>query len=287
MPSLFKVLSLLAVAAFSASGALASPQPGLVVREIIPDCTERNGFEMCRRLRRGTPRSLPEAPSRERVPADFTNAQRLARHLPLKPPSRRSSARRAVQSPAASPYSRGYIQILSVDGSGNPTSVLGYVSKNTLDHTQYILQSSLDDNALLVGPTGDRRLLTLNSDIPSPGFLGLVQGREDTSSVLAQGSFNYLYLASTERTSPGATPQNVGNSFSTVYGGTHPAESAVWTIDPETRSLKAQWINPDGSPAPTTPFIHGSSIYLSGDPEAFHQRFAEPVQQIVFVYVPA
>ncbi|KAJ7702281.1 hypothetical protein B0H17DRAFT_1043504 [Mycena rosella] len=282
MPSLFKIFALLALTAFS--GVLAAPQPVFAVRRTVPDCNVATGFEMC--LRSKTTRSLPESQSRERIPCSLTNAQRLARHLPLKPPTRLSSARRALASPvpASANSNRGYIQVQSVDANGNP-SVVGYVSKTTYVGTQYVVSPSLD-NALLVSPNGDRGLLTLNSDTPSPAFLGLVQGRDDTSSSLAQGSFNYLYLASSAQTSPNSTPQDVGNSFRSAYGEPYPAESAVWTVDPMTHSLTAQWINPDGSPAPTISFLQGSAIYFSGDPEVFHQMFGAPVQRIAFVYVP-
>ncbi|KAJ7491300.1 hypothetical protein FB451DRAFT_1222733 [Mycena latifolia] len=282
MPSLFKVFSLLALTALS--GVLASPQPVLAVRGTVPvDCTMAKGLRNVPPIQDSP--LAPRAPVLESgVPSSLTNAERLARHLPLKPPSRRSSARRAVSSPAATLANRGYIQVLSVDASGNRTGVLGYISKTTYIHTQYVVSPSLDD-ALLVGPNGDHDLLTLT--LHPPAFLGLVQGRDDTSSNLAQGSFNYLYLASTAQTSPNATPQNVDSSFSAVYGQPYSAESAVWTLDPVTHSLTAQWINSDGSRAPTISFSQGSAIYFSGDPEAFHQMYAAPVQQIAFGYVPA
>ncbi|KAJ7915468.1 hypothetical protein B0H13DRAFT_1999845 [Mycena leptocephala] len=279
MPSLIKVLSLLALTALSC--ALASPQPALVVRGTLPDCTTAPDVEIY--LRHSHRRSFHEAPSREHVPSSLTNGERLARHLPLKPPSRRSSARRAAASPAASTASRGYIQVLSVDESGNPIGVLGYVSRTTYENTQYLVQPSIAD-ALLVAPSGDHNLVILNSNTPFHAFLGLVQGREDTSSGLATGSSNFLYLASTEQTSPNATPQNVGNSFNTVSGGPFPAESAVWTYNPITHSLTAQWINPDSSRAPTIAFVQGSAIYFSGDPGAFQQTHSAPVQKIAFVF---
>ncbi|KAJ7739688.1 hypothetical protein DFH07DRAFT_840073 [Mycena maculata] len=278
MPSLFKVFSLLALTVIS--GAFASPHDALAVHEVAhPDTTAHMApaFEMPEHHK--ISRSLPELSSRGRVPCSLTNAQRLARHLPLKPPTRRASARRAFASPtvAASPANRGYVQVLSVDANGRPTGVLGYVSKTTSAHTQYVIGTSLAD-ALLVEISGDHNLRTLNSDTPSPAFLGLVQGRDDTSSSLE----HYLYLASTERTPPNATPQSIGTSF-----GTQPAESAVWTMDPATYALTVQWTNPGGALAPTNSFVQGGAIYFSDDPAAFNHRYAASVQRIAFVYVPA
>ncbi|KAJ7261303.1 hypothetical protein B0H12DRAFT_1106186 [Mycena haematopus] len=265
---LFKVLALLAL--ISISGALPSPRPDLAGRGILPDCATTSGLEACHSSRRSYHH---EGPHRDEDPAGLTNAQRLVRRLPLKPPTRRSSARAAMVSPTPQLVNRGYIQIWSLDDSGNRAQLFGYVSRTTRELRQYLVQPSID-NALLVSLRGDRDLVTLNSDIPFPAFLGLVQGREDTSSGLAGGSSNYLYLASTEQTSPNATPQNVDNS-----GGPYPSESAVWTHDAVTDTLTANWVNPDGSLAPTNPFIaNGNAIYFSGNRQQ---------QQIEFVYVHA
>ncbi|KAJ6500524.1 hypothetical protein C8R45DRAFT_978054 [Mycena sanguinolenta] len=264
---LFNVLSLLALTAVS--GALASPHSaGLAVRVMQPGCAAGADFAACHSTRRSY---RHEGPHRDEDTnfAPLTNAERLARRLPLKPPTRRSSARRATASPAPQPANRGYIEVWFVDDNG---SRLGYVSRTTRERRQYVVQPSMDD-ALLVSPSGNGDLVILNSDISSRGFLGLVQGPEDTSSGLAEGSPNYLVLASTEQTAPNATPQSVGNSV-----GPFPAESAVWTLDPVTNTLTANWINPDGSPAPTIPFIDGDTIYFAGDRQQ---------QEIVFVYVPA
>ncbi|KAK7035724.1 hypothetical protein R3P38DRAFT_604187 [Favolaschia claudopus] len=275
---LFKVLSLLALTAFS--GVLASPHHA---RRHHPNCVANPTLEICHNSRSYG----RDVSHRDNAPAQLTNGERLARHLPLKPPTRRSSARRASASPSVQPRSnRGYIEALAVDDHGKPTRVLGYVSKTTFKHTQYIVRPSIED-ALLVAPNGEHGLVTLNSDISSPAFLGLVQGRGDTPSGLASGNSNYLYLASTDQTSPKAKPQRVKNSFDSVPGGPFPAESAVWTRDPATNILKAQWVNSDGSTPPTLAFLQGSAIYFSADPQAFQQAHSGPIQKISLVYIAA
>ncbi|KAJ7632159.1 hypothetical protein FB45DRAFT_495013 [Roridomyces roridus] len=279
MPSIFKVLALVAL---TISGVLASPQPTRVVAA-RSDCSN-SGSEICH-----DGHAYPPSPPTHHVPGHLTNAQRLARHLPLKPPTRRSSARRAVASstPAAPAANRAYIQVVSVDANGNADQTatpLGYVSRRT-SHAQYNVGTALED-ALYVEPSG-HNLITLNSDIPSPAFLGLVQGRDDTSATLAENSFNYLYLALTEQTAPNATPQSVGSSYTAAYGGSNQAESAVWTVDPKSRVLTAQWTNPDGSNGPTKCFSQGSAIYCSGDPDAFNAKYGAAIQRIAFVYVSA
>ncbi|KAF7359311.1 hypothetical protein MSAN_01273500 [Mycena sanguinolenta] len=268
---LFNVLSLLAQTAIS--GALASPHSaGLAGRAMQPGCATSADFAACHSTRRSY---RHEGPHRDENPdpTDLTNAERLARRLPLKPPTRRSSARRATASPAPQPVNRGYIEVWSIDDNGSRTGVLGYVSRTTRDLGQHVVQQSLDD-ALFVSPSGNGYLVSLNSDVSFPAFLGLVQSPEDTTSGLAEGSLNYLVLASTGQTAPNATPQSVSNSL-----GPFLAESPVWTFDPATNTLTASWINPDGSLAPINPFItDDNSIYFSEDRQQ---------QEIEFVYVSA
>ncbi|KAJ7184288.1 hypothetical protein C8R46DRAFT_1063576 [Mycena filopes] len=209
------------------------------------------------------------------TPARLSNGERLSRGLSPNPPaSRRSSARRA-QSSASPSSARGYIQV--VDENGAP---LGFISKIT--RMQYFVSSI--DQALLVNRVGND-LATLNSDIQSPTWLGLVQGRESSPS-LAKGSPDFLVLASTEQTQPNAPPQNVRSSIRSTHGSSFRAESAVWTIHPTTNKLEAQWINPDGSRAPTMAFVNRGNILFTGDLDAYRNRYSEPdVQRIEFIFV--
>ncbi|KAJ6606475.1 hypothetical protein DFH09DRAFT_1120331 [Mycena vulgaris] len=290
MPSLTKVL--LALTALSA--VLGSSQPGRspVHRRLpapltdilqVPDCAVDTGSEICPPS--GTPISREIGSSaRELIPSSVSNAERLARRLPLKAPSRRSSAHRArYSSTPPSPQITGYIQVLSL---GDSSSVLGYVSKNSLSGSGHYAYTASLDNALLVGVSGDGttsgNIVTLNSDYPSPSFLGLVQGRDSTSSDLATGSFNYLYLASTAPTDPGASPQDVGSKSGTIP---RTSESSVWTIDPVTSALTAQWINTDDTPAPTISFTQSTGIYFGGDPDAFHAKYPSPIQTIALTFI--
>ncbi|KAF8130470.1 hypothetical protein K438DRAFT_1999394 [Mycena galopus ATCC 62051] len=256
-----RILSLLALAAISGALASSHPAPGLAVHRKLPGsgCTTTT----CPNNRREYYHQGPHRDGVPATPADLSNGERLVRGLPLKPPTRRSSARRASASPTLPPANRGYIEIFSVDDNGSPT-FLGYVSR-AMDAQQYGVASTLGE-ALLVAPSGDRNLITLNPDITFSTFLGLAQ---DTSSGL-------LYLTSTQQTSPNATPQNGGNS---IPGGFSPSESAVWTRDPVTNILTAQWTNPDGSVAQAIAFIEGSAISFSVNPP---QK-----QKIVFVYEAA
>ncbi|KAF7295350.1 hypothetical protein MIND_01074400 [Mycena indigotica] len=273
MPSFTKLFTLFLCTAIPTVLATPTPKPP-VLNSLPADCTMNHGFEVCHGNRAG-------ASSESLSARGLTNAQRLARGLPLKPPTRRASARRATTSP--SPVARGYIQVVALDRDGNSNDVLGFVSRNRYQNAQYLIQPAIDDSALLV--TSDGPYLILDND-PSPHrFVGLVQGREDDSSTLAEGSSNYLYLAASDQTSSGSSPQSIGNAINDAYSGSFTAESAVWTLDPITHRLAAQWTNTDSSRAPTLAFTQGSAIYFTADLNAFQQAHSAPIQRIAFVFI--
>ncbi|CAK5279453.1 unnamed protein product [Mycena citricolor] len=268
-------------------------QPNNVALPCDLSAEQSHSYESCRALGATfeTRAQRETSASAAREPSRLTNAERLARRLPLKPPTRRSSARRAAASAQAA--ARGYIQVFAVDNAGSLGTPLGFVSSGTLRGAQYTVVPGRDA-ALVVaqnggGPGRAGELVTLNSDSPTPAYLGLVQGRDDTSSTLSAGrNVNYLYLASTEHTSPNGGPQNVRNSVNNAFGGRGlTSESVVWTTDSSTNVLSAQWTNPDGSRAPTVPFVQGAAIYFSGNPQAFQQAYPAPIRRIVLVFVPA
>lgn len=59
----------------------------------------------------------------------------------------------------------------------------------------------------LNGTTGSQINLTAeNTNESAYSFLGLVVGRDSTSSDIGSGNFNYLYFDNTDGTNPGATP---------------------------------------------------------------------------------
>ncbi|KAF9651403.1 hypothetical protein BDM02DRAFT_867254 [Thelephora ganbajun] len=229
----------------------------------------------------------------------LTNAALLRRGLPLKNPIlRRGTPVRRTDpsetpepSPEPSPkpepkkiHHRGIIQVKS----GN--SVLGYVSS---DAAVYSYHYGTIDHAVIVNfetdKTGSGTQLNLvpeNSDIKNFEFLGLVQGRDSTNSVLSSGSYNYLYLAGTHETAPGSPPTHVGNSYEATHGSPRTSESAVWTFDSATGTLAPRWVNPDGSLPNVQYFTQSTYIYIGGDENAFHSRYPTPVTSITFEFVP-
>jgi hypothetical protein len=124
-------------------------------------------------------------------------------------------------------------------------------------------------------------LTTENSGRSAFPLLGLVVGRDSTSSDIVPGSFNYFYLddVSLPGTPPNSIPQSVPSYFSTSTGLDKQAETAVWTIAVTgvTGTLSPEWVNTDESTPTTQVFVQSNHVYAGGDAGAFHDRFPAPV----------
>jgi len=222
----------------------------------------------------------------------LTNAELLRRGLPLKNPIMRRGSPVRRTNPSATPpqpgnvIHRGTIRVKNRDDG----TVLGYVSSSTLKTGQYRYEPDISQ-ALIVrfetDGTGSGTQLCVvpeNSDIP--GFLGLVQGRDDDTSDLSSGSFQYVYLAGTSKTGPGSTPESVGNSYTSATGLSRTAESAVWTYDSGTGSISPHWVNTDKSTPEVQYFVQSTAVYIGGDQDAFFKKFPAPVVGVVFDFGP-
>ncbi|KAF8343117.1 uncharacterized protein EI90DRAFT_3150097 [Cantharellus anzutake] len=212
--------------------------------------------------------------------AKLTNAQRFARGLPPLPPKRLGvSPTRRDPVPSSVNY-RAAIQVIQQDNS----AVLGYISKNSLNQAQYAYDNDVA-NALIVdftltgGATSATGidLTTENSDMPNYVYLGLVQGRDDTDSVLQSGSYQYVYIANTNPTPASSPPQTVGNSYTLATGLSRTSESAVWSVDVVALSLAPVWTNPSGTSATIQLFAQSTALYAGGDSTQFNSRYPAPL----------
>lgn len=156
---------------------------------------------------------------------------------------------------------------------------LGYVSKNLNAGGFGQFGSSAD--ALVVSFTVDSALssisgLNLRSDNGASAFpfFGLIQGRDNTNTVLQSGSFHYAYLGFTNETPAGSAAQLVGTSYT---GIARSSESAVWSLDMTSFDLFPVWTNPDLSTIPPDLFIQSSLLYSGGDAGAFEARYPAPL----------
>ncbi|TFK53390.1 hypothetical protein OE88DRAFT_1643153 [Heliocybe sulcata] len=226
------------------------------------------------------------------IPSAFvreTNAQRIARGLPPLPPKlgkvlpgrdqsykptpafAKRSAASASASPSASPSAAaltyiGRVQVTSEDGSP-----LGYVKSSlALDDSTPNDDLYVRVNANRVGGSTD--LIGLVRLIPSVATkITAVVLRSSVPEPPAQGTWpadpqhSTLNLMPVRQTVPGGLPAiSVDDTYS----------SAIWTMDLETKELRAKWINPDGS-TPSTIMAYDSdrkTFFLTGDLEAYKEQ---------------
>jgi hypothetical protein len=164
----------------------------------------------------------------------------------------------------------GNIQVTDTDDN----TVIGYVSK-TLDVFGAFVVTTTPSDYLSARVTDGAQTniasLNVQTDLlVGPVFVGAVEGLDQFDPDLATGSPFYSSLDATAPTAPGATPHFAGSALD---GGTdieEDVESAIWTDAPGTPGalLTAQWINTDGSLAPTHVVVSSGILRVTGDPRS-------------------
>jgi len=233
----------------------------------------------------------PSDPVRRSLPS--TNAERLARNLPIKPPTRRmrESARRSQPSSVPQVTMRGIIKV----SDSTTSETLGYISKNTFSKAQYRYQPSLDD-ALIVNinvnygtnSISDARIMAENSDMDGLPLLGLIQGRDSTTADMSHESYNYAYIGgmALPGTSPNSLPlTSPENSYTRATGTSRSAASDVWNVDFTTGALTMSWVNQDGSKPNIERFVQSTALYIGGDRDAFVSRFPSPATLVSYTFI--
>ncbi|KAJ7161870.1 hypothetical protein C8R43DRAFT_315706 [Mycena crocata] len=186
------------------------------------------------------------SPDAEQELGRLSNAQRLARRLPLKKPyTRTGSAPRALSSLTS--WS-GVIQIVDIESN----AILGWVgdtetvvaSQSSASTFKASLPSSSNTVIELIRTTNNRRL----------GLLA------DTSSdrVIGAGSFRYLsvrVLNNGFTTSANSQPVATGSDF---------AETTIWSVNFATQALSAQWVNQGGTKPTTYLFVSNNKLRATG-----------------------
>jgi len=220
----------------------------------------------------------------------LTNAERLARGLPLNPPTRRTnsdfSARDAQPSSTPSQTYTVVIQVFSGSTS------LGYVAPDPNYWTPLLTPDASSalrvSFSLPVGATSGSQLGLTQLNDNRGTFFGPVVGRDSTSDDIGTGSFNYLYLdpISSPGSPPGSPPSHIPSFFSTSTGLDKTAETSVWSVDLVAETLTAQWINTSGPTPATTIFVQSNHLYAGGDANAFQSRFPAPVTTVTLKIIP-
>ncbi|EIN08582.1 hypothetical protein PUNSTDRAFT_45047 [Punctularia strigosozonata HHB-11173 SS5] len=218
------------------------------------------------------PRALlhPDPALAARASLPNTNAERLARGLPLKKPRRASPTLQAKrQAPSGSPLT--YKSAIRVIDTGNGNVALGYIGSTTNVFGEYGITPDAANALAVTPPVGSSG----PSAIAIPGsfpFLGGVLGYGSTSPDFALGSYNYAYLGGVH-----AGSSNQTNSVSAATGYPTLGQSAIWTYDTGSGLLAAHWTNTDGS-TPATQIVYympDNVIALTGDSSAFGDIFGD------------
>ncbi|KAG9108579.1 hypothetical protein FRC07_008429 [Ceratobasidium sp. 392] len=234
-----------------------------------------------------------------------TNAKRFAKGLPpLAPRTRRrhpqrgaphrlgtrvQAAPRAQTSPTPPENQKCNILVKTGDAT------LGYITPSFNTFGEYGTFQPGPAGALEISfsysPDSPSQLDFLATNGPSSTYpyMGAVMGYASDSDNFSQGSYNYAYVAGTQQTPSGSPPVVGDSSFGTATGIPGDYESAIWTYDPATQAISAQWINTDGS-APGTHLLYANdgndAILLTGDPATLNETFGTDYPEVTFACVP-
>lgn len=250
---------------------------------------------------------LTAIPGTPGAPAEpLTNAKRFAMNLPPARPkahrrrphgvaprggSRVASAPRAATSPLPPVSAKCNIRATGTDGKD-----FGFISPVWNGFGEYGQFQTSPDSALEVSfsysPDSPSQIDMIATNGPSATypFFGAIDGFASTDDNFGPGNYNYAYLGGTTQ-APAGVPFTEGDSaFSAATGIPEDIQTAIWSYDPKTQAITAQWINTDGS-APATHIVFANdsneALALTGDVGAFQDTFAAPYPEVLFTCVPS
>jgi len=208
-----------------------------------------------------------------------TNAERLKRGLgPMPPmfkrvlpggqlPTRTTAAKRAAPSPSSrSVVYTGRIEVRTLDGSSYGDVINAQYGINGVNFGGPIpalnVQFTTDSSG-----TGPFNIFATNPNFPAPHFVGATT---HDFATLGSNSGTGVSLGNIRQTPP--------NSH--LSGG----ESAIWSIDPTTKEIKAHWVNPDGSKIPTFigVDIRNNAVVFTGNIALYNQQHTWPISEVKF-----
>ncbi|KAK7687872.1 hypothetical protein QCA50_009091 [Cerrena zonata] len=233
------------------------------------------------------PPSAWDAPGKKRM----TNAERLARGLTPNPPrfkrvlpgihdtptnvlpAKRSASASASASPSPTPSSlpkifTGRIEVKNLQGAS-----YGFIENSQSGVNGVNFGGPIDElHVKVISNTygGVAQIQATNPEFDAPYYLG---GSSTTPQTLGSGFSAGVSLDHVEKAPVGS-------------GAT---ESAVWKINPITKQITAQWVNPDGS-RPRTKIgldIRNNHLVLTGDISAYNGANTWPISEVKFFLVDA
>ncbi|KAG0709375.1 hypothetical protein DFH29DRAFT_888085 [Suillus ampliporus] len=207
--------------------------------------------------------------------AALTNAQRLARGLPVLPPkfgralpgyAWTPTAAGAKQSPSPSPPKKYTGRILAMGNDGKPLGHL-YNWASGINGVNFGA-SSEDLHVSFTKPLSGKGLIDIQA--VDPAFPELCYIGTTSNDTLAPGSPTAVGFGNVIRTPVHSPPVPVGQNEAD--------ESAIWTFDQNTNELKAHYVNLDGHKAKTTIAykIYDNTIFFVGDIGAYNAAQVNP-----------
>ncbi|EDR05592.1 uncharacterized protein LACBIDRAFT_302918 [Laccaria bicolor S238N-H82] len=261
--------------------------------------------------RRGTPTR-----TFQRSWLKLSNAQRLARGLPLKAPVRKAKTVIIRQMPSAGPpvTKMGMMQVTNVDTGES----VGYISATFLStgHLGFTtdvakaLEISFVIDSFATTATGLRIIMDDSDQSIDFPILGLIQGRDNSDDDIGSSSFNYLYLGGVALpgTASGSIASLMDNTYTNATAISRASETDVvrtnwsrvlnallrnflplyqWSIDLNTGLITSQWVNEDGTSVTTTElFSQGTALYAGGNSSAFNEVYSSPIFKYTLTFVP-
>ncbi|KAF9006141.1 hypothetical protein BDQ17DRAFT_1423840 [Cyathus striatus] len=213
-----------------------------------------------------------------------TNAQRLARGLPPLPP-------KFVRSPTATTVAkrqvsavplifRGKLEVRSPPDNLVQGCVRNWETVGTISGTNFggaCLEVSMTVDISGQGPAD---IVSTNALFPDPFYVGAGSTVTQNNPILLPSLKNAVAFTNVERTYPESAPAvSPRNIF---------VESAIWSINPSTGKLSAQWVNPDGG-KPSTQLaynIRSNSLFFVGNITLWNENNNTPASLVDVYLVP-
>ncbi|KAJ7476555.1 hypothetical protein FB451DRAFT_1460695 [Mycena latifolia] len=218
-----------------------------------------------------TPKVFRKPRSIDTVALPNTNAKRLSLGLPLIPPRfagtpRRTAARSTVSPSVVVTYT---CKILVTNPAAAAT--MGYVSPTLNDYSEYGVIQSTQDDALSVtfeasGLAHSQLSLRTTND-PN-----MANDYYDTDGSLTPTAYTASltghYSSQRHRWRPPESRPTAPTHTATTGPTSKYYESAIWSYDPTTKALTAQWVNSDGTSYPATimQFPSQGTLRITGNP---------------------
>jgi len=229
-------------------------------------------------------------------PYPETNAQRLARGLNPNPPQFLRAAwtpddptpvfaKRSQPSSTPSVTYSGRLELRDPTDSHVFGHIRNWATPGTISGLTSVGSDLLVSITLPSSGFGPCDIVATNAAFPAPFFVGGGGNSLHNVPSLNKGDRNTIDFTNVEQTPPSSVPLPSQNQADQgLY-----QESAIWSINPSTKELIPQWINPDGSKAPT--FIaydsRENNVFFVGDINAYNTDNDIPAVLATLFLVPS